>query len=72
MNAEAIQRVAQSMPSHMLHSLSQVANQTPHYAHTPGGPGFTGAAGYAFANTVNKKETMCSVSFFIAFVDIIP
>uniref|UniRef100_A0A146LTI5 Transcription elongation factor SPT6 n=1 Tax=Lygus hesperus TaxID=30085 RepID=A0A146LTI5_LYGHE len=35
MNAEAIQRVAQNMPSHMLHSLSQVASHTPHYAHTP-------------------------------------
>ncbi|XP_014252442.1 transcription elongation factor SPT6 [Cimex lectularius] len=34
MNAEAIQRVAQNMPSHMLHSLSQVASHTP-YAHTP-------------------------------------
>ena len=35
MNAEAIQRVAQNMPSHMLHSLSQVASHTPHYPHTP-------------------------------------
>ncbi|XP_023245993.1 transcription elongation factor SPT6 isoform X2 [Copidosoma floridanum] len=36
MNQEAIQRVAQNMPRHMLHSLSQVANQTPHYPQTPG------------------------------------
>lgn len=39
MSSEAIQRVAQNMPSHMLHSLSQVANQTPHYPHTPGAYG---------------------------------
>lgn len=37
MNPEAIQRVAQNMPSHMLQSLSAVASQTPHYPHTPGG-----------------------------------
>ncbi|ENN77904.1 hypothetical protein YQE_05581, partial [Dendroctonus ponderosae] len=37
MNAETIQRVAQNLPSHMLQSLSAVANQTPHYPHTPGG-----------------------------------
>ncbi|KAF7265216.1 transcription elongation factor Spt6 [Rhynchophorus ferrugineus] len=37
MNSEAIQRVAQNLPSHMLQSLSAVANQTPHYPHTPGG-----------------------------------
>lgn len=36
-NSEAIQRVAQNIPSHMLHSLSQVASQTPHYPTTPGG-----------------------------------
>ncbi|CAG9774076.1 unnamed protein product [Ceutorhynchus assimilis] len=36
-NSEAIQRVAQNLPSHMLQSLSAVANQTPHYPHTPGG-----------------------------------
>ncbi|XP_073971663.1 transcription elongation factor Spt6 isoform X2 [Rhodnius prolixus] len=35
MSAEAIHRVAQNMPNHMLHSLSQVASHTPHYAHTP-------------------------------------
>lgn len=32
----AIQKVAKNLPSHMLHSLSQVANRTPHYPHTPG------------------------------------
>lgn len=45
MNSEAIQRVAQNMPSHMLQSLSAVANQTPHYPHTPGGA-YGAAAGY--------------------------
>ncbi|XP_060521956.1 transcription elongation factor SPT6 isoform X2 [Cylas formicarius] len=34
---ETIQRVAQNLPSHMLQSLSAVANQTPHHPHTPGG-----------------------------------
>ncbi|XP_052133580.1 transcription elongation factor SPT6 [Frankliniella occidentalis] len=42
----AIQRVAQSMPTHMLHSLSQVASQTPHYSHTPGVYGASGVHGY--------------------------
>lgn len=36
-NPDAIQRVAQSLPTHMVQSLSAVANQTPHYPHTPGG-----------------------------------
>jgi hypothetical protein len=83
MNAEAIHRVAQSMPSHMLHSLSQVANQTPHYPpHTPGGPNFTGAPAYgAYANTVSHclssqahdvstldtSEDIYSVQIFIDF-----
>ncbi|XP_029038298.1 transcription elongation factor SPT6-like isoform X2 [Osmia bicornis bicornis] len=37
-NSDAIQRVAQSLPHHMLHSLSKVANQTPHHypPYTPG------------------------------------
>nr|XP_033334830.1 transcription elongation factor SPT6-like [Megalopta genalis] len=36
-NADAVQRVAQTMPHHMLHNLSKVASQTPHYPpHTPG------------------------------------
>lgn len=34
--SEAINQVARNLPSHMLHSLSQVANKTPHYPHTPG------------------------------------
>ncbi|KAL1488885.1 hypothetical protein ABEB36_014678 [Hypothenemus hampei] len=46
MNSEAIQRVAQNLPSHMLQSLSAVANQTPHYPHTPGG-----AYGASYINT---------------------
>ncbi|XP_071442779.1 transcription elongation factor SPT6 isoform X2 [Hetaerina americana] len=45
MNPETIQRVAQNLPSHMLHSLSQAASHTPHYPHTPGG----GTAGYSSA-----------------------
>uniref|UniRef100_A0A7G3AZW4 Transcription elongation factor SPT6 n=1 Tax=Lutzomyia longipalpis TaxID=7200 RepID=A0A7G3AZW4_LUTLO len=48
-NADAITKVAQNMPSHMLHSLSQVANQTPHYPHTPGG--------YAQTSYVNTPYT---------------
>lgn len=39
MNSEAIQRVAQNLPSHMMQTLSAVANQTPHYPHTPGAYG---------------------------------
>lgn len=35
-SADAIHKVAKSMPHHMLHSLSQVASKTPHYPHTPG------------------------------------
>lgn len=35
-SADAIHKVAKNMPSHMLHSLSQVASKTPHYPHTPG------------------------------------
>lgn len=34
--SDAINKVARNMPSHMLHSLAQVANKTPHYPHTPG------------------------------------
>ncbi|XP_076244162.1 transcription elongation factor SPT6 isoform X2 [Calliopsis andreniformis] len=41
-NPDAIQRVAQNMPHHMLHSLSKVANQTPHYPpYTPGAVSIT-------------------------------
>jgi hypothetical protein len=36
-NSEALHRVAQNMNPHMLHSLAQVASQTPHYPTTPGG-----------------------------------
>lgn len=53
MSSEAIQRVAQNIPPHMLHSLSQVANQTPHYPHTPGGYGGSSSGGYV--NTVSCK-----------------
>nr|CAD7428568.1 unnamed protein product [Timema monikensis] len=49
MNPEAIHRVAQNLPNHMLHSLSQVASQTPHYPHTPGG-GY-GASMHTYPNT---------------------
>ncbi|CAG2060714.1 unnamed protein product [Timema podura] len=49
MNPEAIHRVAQNLPTHMLHSLSQVASQTPHYPHTPGG-GY-GASMHTYPNT---------------------
>ncbi|XP_025986196.2 LOW QUALITY PROTEIN: transcription elongation factor SPT6 [Solenopsis invicta] len=45
MNPETIQRVAQNLSHHMLHSLSQVANQTPH--HTPG----ASATGYGGVHT---------------------
>lgn len=34
--SDAINKVARNMPSHMLHSLTQVANKTPHYPNTPG------------------------------------
>ncbi|XP_029678136.1 transcription elongation factor SPT6 isoform X2 [Formica exsecta] len=50
MNQEAIQRVAQNLPHHMLHSLSQVANQTPHH-YPPHTPGTAGAAGYGGVHT---------------------
>ena len=52
MNPETIQRVAQNLPNHMLHSLSQVASQTPHYPHTPGGGGY-GANMHTYPNTVS-------------------
>lgn len=45
MNQEVIQRVAQNMPRHMLQSLSQVANHTPHYLQTPGAASTTSAYG---------------------------
>lgn len=50
MNPEAIQRVAQNLPTHMMQTLSAVANQTPHYPHTPGGA-------YGATNYIN---TVCT------------
>jgi len=58
MNPEAIQRVAQALPNHMLHSLSQVASQTPHYPHTPGGGGY-GANMHTYHNTVSACCVIC-------------
>lgn len=54
MNPEAIQRVAQNLPTHMMQTLSAVANQTPHYPHTPGGA--YGAANYINTVIVNKAS----------------
>ncbi|XP_043664640.1 transcription elongation factor SPT6-like [Vespula pensylvanica] len=54
MNQDAIQRVAQNLPHHMLHSLSQVANQTPHHypPHTPGAASTTAYGGmHTYPNT---------------------
>ncbi|XP_012270306.1 transcription elongation factor SPT6 [Orussus abietinus] len=51
MNQEAIQRVAQNLPHHMLHSLSQVANHTPHHYHPPHTPGAGSTAGYGGLHT---------------------
>lgn len=48
MSTEAIQRVAQNLPSHMVQALSAATNQTPHYPHTPGGYG---------ANYINTPYT---------------
>jgi transcription elongation factor SPT6 len=50
MNSEAIQRVAQNLPTHMMQTLSAVANQTPHYPHTPGGA-------YGASNYINTPYT---------------
>lgn len=65
MNTEAIQRVAQNLPSHMMQTLTAVANQTPHYPHTPGG-----AYGANYLNTVSfltiYHETNIPYSFFLA------
>lgn len=36
LGADAIHKVAQSMPQHMMQSLSQATSHTPHYPHTPG------------------------------------
>lgn len=53
MNQEAIHRVAQNLPHHMLHSLSQVANHTPHHyqPHTPGATGASYGATHTYPNT---------------------
>ncbi|KAL3272900.1 hypothetical protein HHI36_014360 [Cryptolaemus montrouzieri] len=50
MSSEAIQRVAQNLPSHMMQTLSAVASQTPHYPHTPGG-------GYGATSYINTPYT---------------
>lgn len=61
MSTEAIQRVAQNLPSHMMQTLSAVANQTPHYPHTPGG-------GYGGANYMNTVSyTFCIVYSDLCF-----
>lgn len=36
LGADAIHKVAQNMPHHMMQSLSQATSHTPHYPHTPG------------------------------------
>ncbi|XP_065172067.1 transcription elongation factor SPT6 isoform X2 [Atheta coriaria] len=46
---DAIHRVAQNLPSHMMQTLSAVATQTPHYPQTPGA--------YAANNYVNTPYT---------------
>lgn len=52
-SADAIHKVAKNMPSHMLHSLSQVASKTPHYpAFTPGySAGSTSGGQSSYVNT---------------------
>lgn len=59
MNPEAIQRVAQNLPSHMMQTLSAVANQTPHYPHTPGG-----TYGANYLNTVSFPKFNIETCFF--------
>lgn len=36
LGADAIHKVAQNMPQHMMQALSQATSHTPHYPHTPG------------------------------------
>lgn len=58
-SADAIAKVAQNMPSQMLHSLSQVtSHQTPHYTHTPGGASSSSAYGgqSQYVNTVSVSK----------------
>lgn len=57
MSTEAIQRVAQNLPSHMVQALSAATNQTPHYPHTPGGYG---------ANYINTVSLNYS-NYFVIF-----
>lgn len=57
MNPEAIQRVAQNLPSHMMQTLSAVASQTPHYPHTPGGA-------YGANTNINTVSLFASGNFF--------
>lgn len=56
-SADAIAKVAQNMPSQMLHTLSQAtAHQTPHYSHTPGSAsGYGGQSTYV--NTVSLVDS---------------
>lgn len=49
MNQEAIQNVARRLPNSIMHSLSQVANHTPHYPQTPGAA--SNATGYGMHGT---------------------
>lgn len=63
MNSEAIQRVAQNLPSHMMQTLSAVANQTPHYPHTPGST--YGASNYI--NTVSVNFFFCICIVYLNF-----
>lgn len=59
MNTEAIQRVAQNLPSHMMQTLSAVANQTPHYPHTPGA--------YAANTYINTVSNVLFVVLYFIF-----
>lgn len=63
MNPEAIQRVAQNLPTHMMQTLSAVANQTPNYPHTPGGA--YGASNYI--NTVKHLNLEIRFNVFFLF-----
>ncbi|XP_058804062.1 transcription elongation factor SPT6 isoform X2 [Phymastichus coffea] len=49
MNQETIQAVARQLPRAVMHSLSQVANHTPHYPQTPGAA--STATGYGIHGT---------------------
>lgn len=61
MNSEAIHRVAQNLPSHMMQTLSAVANQTPHYPHTPG-------SAYGASNYINTVSfSVCFLCFYLIY-----